>query len=157
MCKSMGSRKGRPNKNLRNPADRFFTKVEFSDEKYEGTFCLLWTATKSSLGYGSFHSKDRMVPAHRWLFEYCFGAISKELDIDHLCRNPPCVNPNHLEAVTHKVNMSRGGQAMKTHCPRGHPYDEANTYHIPTRGGRDCRACINRRGSEYYRRKHPLP
>lgn len=96
--------------------------------------------------------------AHRWSYEVFVGPIPGGMTIDHLCRNPSCVNPEHLEVVTQRENNLRAPTSMtfvnsvKTHCPHGHTYDEANTYFMPS-GGRDCRKCINRRAADYKRRK----
>lgn len=71
--------------------------------------------------------------AHRMVYEIFYGKIPQELEIDHLCRNRRCVNPLHLEAVTHRENVLRGEgfaakNAKKTHCPKGHPHSKENTY-----------------------------
>jgi hypothetical protein len=55
------------------------------------------------------------------------------MEIDHLCRKRHCVNPKHLDIVTRRENTLRGEglpaqRARRTACPKGHPYDEANTY-----------------------------
>jgi hypothetical protein len=73
------------------------------------------------------------------------GAVPEGLELDHLCRVRGCVNPKHLEPVTHRENLMRGESwsavnARKTHCPEGHPYDETNTY-IDGKGRRRCREC----------------
>ena len=84
-----------------------------------------------------------MVGAHRFAYELLIGPIPDGLQIDHLCRVPLCVNVAHLEPVTNRVNTVRGKaglrQRTKTHCPRGHAYDAANTRLY--KGGRYCRAC----------------
>ena len=72
------------------------------------------------------------------------GPIPEGLDLDHLCRNRWCVNPEHVEPVTRRENLIRGQTTIaqnvsKTHCPAGHAYDETNTYYY--RGMRQCRIC----------------
>lgn len=74
--------------------------------------------------------------------------VPDDLVIDHLCATPACVNPAHLEPVTQAENVKRGRagdiERARTHCPKGHPYDKANTYVSPA-GHRKCRACTNAR------------
>lgn len=120
---------------------RFWSKVDKT-----GT-CWLWTACLNSAGYGQFWVKDRIVYAHRIAYELLVGPIPVGLELDHLCRSPACVNPAHLEPVTHKENIQRGHvqnngahNKNKTHCPEGHPYSKKNTY-VMKNGGRMCRAC----------------
>ena len=86
---------------------------------------------------------------HRAIYEKFVGPIPDGLTIDHLCRNRLCVNPAHLEPVTLAANVLRGESlpaknARKTHCPKGHPYDETNT-HITKQGWRICKACNRER------------
>lgn len=129
----------------RDVVERFWAKVD----KTEG--CWNWTGVLLR-GYGQFAYRRRMVLAHRFAYELLVGPIPDGLVIDHLCRNPRCVNPAHLEPVTPRENVLRGVgpsavHAVKTHCIHGHPFDEANTY-IRTRNGtkiRDCRACNRER------------
>jgi hypothetical protein len=99
----------------------------------------------------------RVQGAHRWFYQYLYGQVQPPLELDHLCRNRACVNPLHLEPVIRSENCRRGetgaNHLAKTHCPQGHPYDEANTYFRPTlgpHGGRACRTC--RRQCEAARR-----
>ena len=73
--------------------------------------CWLWTGTKQKNGYGSFGFKGRTVRAHRWSYEFHVGQIPDGLHIDHLCRVRNCVNPEHLEPVTHAENMRRAREA----------------------------------------------
>jgi hypothetical protein len=87
---------------------------------------------------------DRQRPAHRIAYELVVAPVPAELDLDHLCRVRRCVNPAHVEPATRQVNLLRGVghpavNAAKTHCPKGHPFDDANTYHWE--GHRQCRAC----------------
>jgi len=118
---------------------RFWRKVW----KTEG--CWFWTASVDSHGYGQFRVGTRTIKAHRFAYEELIGPIPDGLEPDHLCRQHRCVNPTHLEMVTHRENILRGMapsalHARKTKCPKGHPYDEANT-RIDGRGSRQCRAC----------------
>lgn len=104
---------------------------------------------KSALGYGFIWSKPhgRSLQAHRVSWEIANGPIPEGLVIDHLCRNPSCVNPEHLEPVTVAENTRRGlapvvgalHQLSKTHCPQGHKYTPENTYRYGN--GRHCRTC----------------
>ena len=114
--------------------------------------CWLWTAGKNEKGYGTFSLDGEKRKAHRVAYEQYVGPIPDGLEIDHLCRHRGCVNPAHLEAVTHAENMARGANAMKTHCARGHEYAGDNVYRTPD-GRRDCRVCVAARGRAYRARK----
>lgn len=108
--------------------------------------CHLWTASTSGDGrYGSFGVGRRLVRAHRWVWEQEHGPVPSGMDLDHLCRKTLCVNPAHLELVTHRENVLRGQSfaavnAAKTHCKRGHPLTAENVRLIKG-GGRQCVAC----------------
>ena len=127
------------------PIERFLAKVAWGENRYEGTRCLVWIAASTKNGYGRFWSGNGFVLAHRWLYERWVGPVPAGLEPDHLCRVPACVNPMHLEPVTHAENLARapitGGtiNAAKTHCPRGHEYTDENTQ--INRGKRNCREC----------------
>lgn len=137
---------------------RFWSLVEETEDG-----CWPWHGTIDENGYPRFGGRR----AHRLIYAAFYGTIPRAatggrqtpggMDIDHLCHNRDpscsggvtclhrsCVRPDHLEAVTHRENLSRGGSwkrnAAKTHCPLGHPYDEANTYTNPA-GRRECRIC----------------
>lgn len=104
--------------------------------------CWEWQRNRDSRGYGRY----RGTGAHRWVYQQLVGPIPADLELDHLCRNPPCVNPAHLEPVTHAENVRRGHEALgtgpyTTHCPVGHPYDAANTYFKPGTQHRACKIC----------------
>lgn len=136
---------------------RFIAKVKFTDScpvpLLPGGGCWIWTATKRDKhGYGGFSCDGKSVLAHTFSYLHFRGPIPDTYELDHLCRTPSCVNPWHLEPVTHKVNMSRGAHAMKTHCPRGHRYDEANT-----RVENGCRNCIACRIDSQRRSRLELP
>lgn len=109
----------------------------------EGPGCWLWTGGVDRLGYGSLVVAHRTVRAHRAVYEANAGAIPAGMELDHLCRNKLCVNPAHLEPVTHSENLRRH-YASVTSCPHGHRYDEANTYR-DTSGKRRCRTCMRER------------
>lgn len=107
--------------------------------------CWLWQLACKDTGYGVMSFKGRTRIAHRWSYEAFVGSIPEGLDLDHLCRVRNCVNPDHLEPVTRRINLLRGvnSAASRTACPSGHPYDETNTYRHG--GRRYCRSCARAR------------
>lgn len=85
-------------------------KAKFKIEAcgYE-TPCWIWQAALNSGGYGTTtDGSGRGVMAHRLVYEHYRGTIPEGLFLDHLCRNPACVNPDHLEPVTNSENVRRG-------------------------------------------------
>lgn len=110
-----------------------------------GDGCWLWNAGRSGGGYGSFWNGECQIAAHRFVYEMLVGPVPEGLVLDHLCRVPQCVRPDHLDPVTQAENTQRGTRWVgKVACPKGHTYDDSNTYR-PTSGGRRCRACHRER------------
>jgi hypothetical protein len=108
--------------------------------------CWIWLGALDKDGYGLWWKNKRNARTHASTYIEFKGPIPDGLQPDHLCRVRACCNPAHLEAVTCRENLLRGStaaasNAAKTHCPRGHAYDEGNTY---VHGGhRMCRECNN--------------
>lgn len=127
---------------LKPAIERFLSKISISDSG-----CWEWTACLVGR-YGYFWNK-KLGYSHRFIYEYYHGDISSVLELDHLCRNRKCVNPLHLEQVTHKTNMGRGMRAQSTHCKRGHEFTPENTYPKPT--GRECRTCKRIKSAGYHK------
>lgn len=110
--------------------------------KVKATDCLLWTGAVNSRGYGCFAVNGVSQLAHRLAYEDAYGPIPEGLVIDHLCRTHNCVNPDHLEAVTHKVNRQRGERlTFGGVCTKGHPIRNSTDVYERTDGGRECREC----------------
>ena len=118
------------------------------DKTSNSAGCWLWKGYKNKHGYGIWTRGGGF--SHRRIYEYLIGEIPEGLQLDHLCRNPPCCNPQHLEPVTAYENQYRSPisfvtlNSKKTHCPQGHEYNEENTYIRPN-GHRKCKACNRER------------
>ena len=132
--------------------ERFWKKVDkngpISEHRPELGPCWIWTKTIIKSGYGQFwrgKPSKKLIRAHRWSYEFTVRQIPDGFELDHLCRVKSCVNPMHLEVVTHKENVLRGNSfsaqnARKTYCKQGHPFTENSTYKL-LHGGRDCKLC----------------
>jgi len=126
---------------------RLMEKITFEPN----TGCWLWTAASCDKGYGCFGYNNKVQKAHRVTYQVFKGHIPEKYHIDHLCRTPSCVNPSHLEAVTHLENVRRGrvSEAKKTKiCPRGHDLTLPNSTYPVTRKVKEyirftktCRLC----------------
>lgn len=120
-------------------------------DRSEPECCWPWMRSVGSHGYGQvgWHvgGKRVMFLAHRVAWALAHGPIPEGLTIDHKCRNRRCCNPAHLRLLTRAANSADNGQARRTHCPKGHPYDAVNTYRRPRSGHRVCRACNNSRSA----------
>lgn len=140
-----------PERKTKPPLLRFFEKVLIDPVNQ----CWLWLGATNPGGYGDlFPGRGRRrQSAHRFSYETFIGNVPTGLDLDHLCRVRSCVNPWHLEPTTRKENLRRGKggapgaqiraeqQLRRTHCKRGHEYNELNTR--TSRGHRECRICHN--------------
>lgn len=110
--------------------------------------CWLWRGGVNNQGYGQYGGPL----AHRLAYELLVGPVPDGLVIDHLCKTPLCVNPDHLEPVTQGTNVLRDDSrtaknAIKTHCDQGHEFTVETTYWRKN-GDRDCRPCKARRERE---------
>lgn len=149
---------GDPNAGGRTPLrdvsaeDRFWQYVEV------GSFdqCWPWTAHRDRKGYGQFGLNGGSVPAHRFAYEVCNGAIPAGYHVHHTCDNKPCCNPRHLLPLlpgphTLVSDSFSGRNSRKTHCKRGHELTAENCYEYP--GKRVCKLCARERARESGARK----
>lgn len=111
--------------------------------------CWIWTGGTAGVGYGSFEAGTRLTPrrvyAHKFAYEELVGPVPLGLELDHLCRVRKCVRPEHLEPVTHRVNVGRGeapsaATTRRGICNRGHPRTPENLY-LRSNGKHSCRVC----------------
>lgn len=121
---------------------KFWERVEKTDS------CWWWIFSKAANTYGKLYVGNyRNEKVHRLAVVIDGRTIPDGMVVDHLCRNPACVNPAHLEVVTQSTNVLRGeGPVAVSHrspiCKRGHPWTPENTaYHFGPKGGRICIAC----------------
>lgn len=115
--------------------------------------CHEWRGTMSDLGYGLFKVGRKNWKAHKWKYEQLNGTVPEGLELDHLCRNTVCVNPEHLEVVTHGENVRRARLGKRrSHCFKGHPLTPDNIYHTKE-GSRACLICIKAKWKRSYDKK----
>ena len=120
--------------------------------------CHEWIGAKDGKGYGLLGVDRKVVRAHRFIYRIVHGTIESNLTIDHLCRNRSCVNPEHLEAVTMRINILRGNGmgarwSKRSSCDFGHLFTGENLI-VRKDGGRRCRKCLSLRNKKLYLRKY---
>ncbi|UYL87860.1 HNH endonuclease [Gordonia phage Malisha] len=137
-----------------SPAERFALKHRVDDRG-----CWIWQAATQQ-GYGVFWLNGKQHKAHRVSYEMHRGPIPNDLQLDHLCRVRACVNPDHLDPVTPRVNTLRSFgvtalRARQTHCIHGHEFTAENTYVYAGRK-RGCLTCRRKRSRDWHERRRQV-
>jgi hypothetical protein len=140
---------------MRTPIDPMIRFMRHVDKTKT---CWLWTGTTVGTRgrYGSFRSTTRASDpkeyAHRWIYQKMVGPIPKGMEIDHICRNRLCVNPDHLEVVDHAENMRRARLAT---CRAGlHDLTDPSNIRWDEQGRRrGCKRCWLDRARERYQQR----
>lgn len=137
---------------MATPGRKPIPLIDRLDSKIDKTSsCWIWNGKVDKTGYGSFGMRVekacRTRAAHKIVYETLVGEVPEGMQLDHLCRIPLCVRPDHLEVVTPRENTLRSNgiaaiNARKTHCVHGHEFTVENTYIHKKRGSRHCKACI---------------
>ena len=147
-------RNGRSPSSCPTLAGRFMARLVVLE-----TGCWTLKGAPDTTGYVRIRDRGakRYSHGHRVAYNLFKGPVPEGLQIDHLCRNRRCVNPDHLEAVTQRENILRGmgfaAIAVRTNrCTRGHEYTPENTLRY-SGGKRDCRSCLKRRNDARPRRR----
>lgn len=110
--------------------------------------CWVWIGPRLPTGYGTMKHNRKPAYAHRMVWTALRGPIPDGWEIDHLCRNRSCVNPDHLEPVTRKENCRRAGlHRRQSHCPRGHQLTESNI--AVGQKSRRCKTCYEASQAAY--------
>lgn len=131
------------------PPERILARIIITD-----TDCWEWPGAINNHGYGVISiSVGNLAYVHRLVYEALVGPIPEGKELDHLCENTRCCNPEHLEPKTHLIHMQRN---RKSHCRHGHLYTPENTYTRPN-GKRHCLTCRREQGREWLRRNYQKP
>lgn len=130
----MKARPGRPRK---DPAVRFWSKVNKTD------YCWNWTDAPNNDGYGRLGTNGRHTLAHRFSWElHGLGELGAN-ELDHRCLNRMCVNPDHLRIVTRKQNCENISGAMRN--------SETGVRGVKrNRNGRPYSATVHHNGERFY-------
>lgn len=151
---------------------RRHVKISKKTGCWEWTGWIAWNLKYPEHGYGCCKyvdatGKRRTTSAHRFAYTFVHGSIPRNLDVDHICQNKLCVNPAHLQAITHKENINRIPRisaavalgdsrvpfAVKGSCIHGHLFTPENTYLAPGDRHRRCRACNRNRAIAFRQRR----
>ena len=137
-------------------AKRLVSTIRFQSKVDKTGKCWVWKAARVGNGYASFWvgGGHGSMYAHRISYIAAIGEIPEGIQLDHICRNRACVNPEHLEPVTCKENVKRGLKVdLKETCGAGlHEWSEENIYTAPSTGRRLCKPCRRKRNAEYMRK-----
>ena len=120
--------------------DRLAAYVEIRDSG-----CYEWVASKRRLGYGQVRHNGTSRIAHVVAYLELVGPVPEGKVLDHICRNPPCVNPDHLEPVSIGENTRRGelGYGGRNRCRNGiHDITDAANIYVRPDGQRECMGCV---------------
>lgn len=136
--------KGRPRNPKRVAGAGWLGKIRVD----ETTGCWLWLGSRVTYGYGNAATPPgRTTLVHRFLLEETIGRVlGPEEYACHTCDVPSCVNPDHLYAGNARTNRqdccdrdrANLSNSRKTHCPKGHSYEDAYTR---SNGSRQCKPC----------------
>src|SRR5690554_3794044 len=129
---------------------KFLNKIHVDEE----TGCMEWTGYVMDNGYGQVGFRGRLWVAHRAFWVFMGNPDPGKNDLDHLCRNRKCVNPDHLEIVTRSENLRRGFIARG--CKNGHPYNEKDFSIVRRSSGKEelrCKVCHRERNKAAKKRK----
>lgn len=147
-----------PKYNAQERIDAFWKKAD----KRGTNECWKWTGCKTPSGYGKVSMDNKTLYAHRIAYLWEIGDIPTDMELDHTCRNRDCVNPRHLQVVSHRENIVRavphkqggwggGGRGRMEYCKRGHLMSESA--HVSPDGKRKCRACERMRRAQLRAKK----
>ena len=121
--------------------------------------CLIWQGyIHPARGYGNSTYRGKHVPTHRQVYQLMHGVkLGRWEFVCHSCDVRLCINPEHLWVGSPDDNNQDMVQKRRTKkytivaCPKGHPFDQENTY-TDKRGWRACRACARIRNNARYAR-----
>jgi hypothetical protein len=136
---NLGEREGQIDRYDQKTVGRILGLVDISPENG----CITWTGCENGRGYGQLHYKGKTKRVHKVLYEITNGTVPMGMELDHKCQNKRCVNTNHMEVVSHSVNLNN--RPRRTHCSRGHEYVDGSYYQYKIQ--KHCKLCIKIRNA----------